>query len=361
MSNLMAASALNQAQRKIKDDYRKYVGRKIFFIVCSLILLLLVSGISAILGSYDIPIWEVYVTIWRGLFQTLQATHEIVIWELRLPRILLGIIAGAGFATAGAALQGILKNPLACPWTVGISAGATFGAAVGILLGAGLVGGKYLIIGNAFVFSLIPTFIILALTRYRRATPETIVLAGIATTYMFQAFTTLLMYFSESDAVREAYFWTVGSLGRASWENLMLPFIIVTVGFILLVWKSRDVNVMNAGDESAKSVGVDVEKTRVFILVVASLMSAGVVSFTGAIGFIGLVAPHICRMVIGSDHKYLIPASAVFGGVLLLSADTIARTIMAPIVLPVGIVTAFMGGPLFFYLIIKRRRDYWQA
>jgi len=271
----------------------------------------------------------------------------------------MGILAGIGLAIAGTMLQGILRNPLASPTTLGIISGAGFGAALAIILSAGVVAGEYLIIGNAFLFSLIPTFVILGLARYRRATPETMILAGIAMAYIFGAATTLIEYFGEPEAVKETVFWMVGSLGKASWEGL-LPVSIVLVGCIIpLMWKSWDVNVMGAGDETAKSLGVNVERTRIFIMVIASLLTAGIICFTGTIGFIGLVAPHVCRMVIGGDNRFLIPASGLFGAALLLGADTVARRIIAPVILPVGVLTAFMGGPLFLYLILRRKREYW--
>jgi iron complex transport system permease protein len=242
---------------------------------------------------------------------------------------------------------------------LGIATGAGFGAALAILLGTGLMAGKYLIIGNAFLFSLVPTFIILGLTRYRRATPETMILAGIALFYIFSAATQLLMYFGEAEAVKEAYFWMIGSLGKSSWDAILPAFIALTFCVPLLIWKSWDVNVMGAGDETAKSLGVNVERNRIFIMVIASLLTASIICFTGGIGFIGLVAPHICRIIIGGDNRFLIPASGLFGAVLLLGADTVARTIIAPKILPVGILTYLMGGPLFFYLLARRRREYW--
>ncbi len=344
---------------EIKEQYKKFIGRKIIFILFSLLLIFIIAGIAATLGSYPITVTEVYSIIWHGLFQNPETTKEIIVWNLRLPRILMGILAGIGLAIAGTMMQGILRNPMASPFTLGISAGAGFGAALAIILSAGFVAGEYLIIGNAFLFSLIPTFIILGLARYRRATPETMILAGIALLYIFHASTTLLMYFAEPEAVKEAYFWMVGSLGKASWDALLPVSIVLTGCVIPLMWKSWDVNVMGAGDEIAKSLGVNVERTRIFIMVIASLLTAGIICFTGTIGFIGLVAPHMCRMVIGGDNRFLIPASGLFGAALLLGADTIARTIIAPVILPVGVLTAFMGGPLFLYLIMRRRREYW--
>jgi iron complex transport system permease protein len=344
---------------EIKEQYKRFIGRKILFILSCFILIFIIAGIAATLGSFPITVTEVYSIIWHGLFQNAETTKEIVIWNLRLPRILMGILAGIGLAIAGTMLQGILRNPMASPFTLGIAAGAGFGAALAIILSTGLIAGKYLIIGNAFLFSLIPTFVILGLARYRRATPETMILAGIALLYIFHASTTLLMYFSEPEAVKEAYFWMVGSLGKSSWDNLLPVFAVLVSCIIPLMWKSWDLNVMGAGDETAKSLGVNVERTRIFIMIVASLLTAGIICFTGTIGFIGLVAPHMCRMVIGGDNRFLIPASGLFGAALLLGADTVARRIIAPVILPVGVLTAFMGGPLFLYLILRRKREYW--
>jgi len=358
---------------EIMEEYRRFIGRKVAFIVSCVVLIFILAGVSATLGSYPITVTEVYSIIFRCLFQSPETTKEVIVWDLRLPRILMGILAGTGLAIAGTIMQAILRNPLASPFTLGISAGAGFGAALAILLGAGLVGGKYLIIGNAFIFALIPTFVIIGLTRFRRATPETMILAGIALLYIFSAATTLLMYFGEAEAVKEAYFWMVGSLGKSSWEQLIfqlkldsasiimpgaVPAVLI-VCIIPLMLKSWDLNVMSAGDETAKSLGVNVEQTRIFVLILASLMTAAIVSFTGTIGFVGLVAPHMCRIVIGADNRFLIPASGLLGGALLLAADTAARTIMAPVILPVGVLTAFMGGPLFLYLILRRRKEFW--
>jgi iron complex transport system permease protein len=347
---------------EIKAEYKKFVGRKIIFILICIIAIFILSGIAATLGSADISFLETYSTILHKFIPTYFSTSwlaDVCVWNLRLPRILMAILAGVGLAIAGTVMQAILRNPLASPFTLGISAGAGFGAAVAILLGAGVLAGEYLIIGNAFLFSLIPTFIILGLTRYKRATPETMILAGIAILYIFSAATTLLMYFSEPEAVKEAYFWMVGSLGKASWDDLLPVSVVLACCLVPLMWKSWDLNVMGAGDETAKSLGVNVGRTRVLILMLASLMTAAIVCFTGTIGFIGLVAPHMCRMVIGGDNRFLIPASGLFGGALLLGADTIARTIIAPVILPVGVITAFMGGPLFLYLILRKKKEFW--
>lgn len=253
-----------------------------------------------------------------------------------------------------------MRNPLATPYTLGISSAAGLGAAIAIILSKGIFIGKYIIVGNAFLFSLIPTFVILALARFKGATPETMILAGIAMMYIFSAVTTILMYFAEPEAVKSAYFWMVGDLGKSSWEIIPTVFLSLLICFALLMWKTWDVNVMMiSGDEVAKSLGVNPERERILIMLISAFLTASIISFTGTIGFICLVAPHICRIIIGGDYRYLLPASALFGGALLLTCDTIARTILAPVILPVGVVTNCLGGPMFLYLLIKRKKEYW--
>lgn len=347
----------------IKEQYKKYVGRKIGFILFLIFLLVLISGISASLGSANITIWTAYSTILHKFFPNHFHTSwlaSVCVWDLRLPRITLAIIAGAGLALAGAVMQGILRNPLASPYTLGISAGAGFGASLAIIAGAGIVGGQYLIIGNAFIVALLCSFIIIAFASRRGATPETMILVGIAILYIFSAATTLLQYFGEEEAVVQSVFWMVGDLDRASWKNVTIAGIMFACCAPLLMLKSWDLNVLGAGDETAESIGVNVKRIRVYTMSIASLLVASIVCFTGTIGFIGLVAPHLTRLVIGGDHRFLLPATCLVGAVLLVAADTFARRIIAPVFIPVGVVTACMGGPLLLYLIMRgRKKEYW--
>ncbi|MEA1864460.1 MAG: iron ABC transporter permease [Euryarchaeota archaeon] len=349
------------AESEIEKEYRKYIGRKVTFILSSLIFLLFIFGIAGSLGSADITIWDAYSTFLHRFFPDHFHTSwlaETCVWNLRLPRIILGTIAGIGLAISGSVMQSVLKNPLASPYTLGISAGAGFGASLAIISGAGLIGGEYLIIGNAFVFSMLCSFIIIGLASRRGATPETMILAGIAILYIFSASTTLLQYFGEEDAVVQSVFWMVGDLDRASWSKITMAGIVVAICIPLLMIKSWDLNVLAAGDEAAQSMGVNVKRIRIFTMTLVSLLVASIVCFTGTISFIGLVAPHITRIAIGGDNRFLLPASGLIGAILLVGADIVARNIIAPIIIPAGVITAFMGGPLFLYLIMKRRREY---
>jgi iron complex transport system permease protein len=346
----------------LRDAYRQFIGRKLLFIVFLIVGIVLLSGVAATLGSANIGVLDVYAAILAKFFpEQFQSTwfSDTIVWGLRLHRILLSIIAGVGLAIAGAVMQGILKNPLASPFTLGISSAASFGAALAIILGAGFVGGEWLVIGNAFVFTLIASMTVYGLAKYKGISPETMILAGIAIMYLFQAMTSFLQYIGHAEQVQEVVFWMMGSLGRSSWDRVWIVTGIVAICFPYLLLKSWDINALGAGDETATSLGVNVEKTRVICMMLVSLITASVICFTGTIGFIGLVSPHIVRMVIGGDHRFLLPASALVGGLLLLGADTAARTLLAPVILPVGIMTAFLGVPFFVYLFIKRNKEFW--
>ena len=359
---MASPESCTETSTEIEEQYKKFIGRKVVFILFLLFLLFLIVGISTSIGAAHLTLRDTYAAFLHRFFPSYfnpSWLAEVCVWTLRLPRVLLGVAAGIALGIAGAVMQGILRNPLASPYTLGISSGAGFGAALAILSGASIVGGEYFILGNAFIFALLCMFIILGLASRKGATPETMILAGIALMYLFSAMTTLLEYFADPEAVKEALFWMVGSLGRSSWSKLSLVFIVIIICIPLLMLKSWDLNVMSAGEETAKSLGVRVERVRIFTLILAAFLTAGVVCFTGTIGFIGLVAPHMCRIVIGGDNRFLIPASGIAGAVLLVGADMVARWIIAPIIIPVGVMTAFMGVPLFLYLIMRRRREYW--
>ncbi|MFB3764479.1 MAG: FecCD family ABC transporter permease [Methanotrichaceae archaeon] len=355
---------LNAALRreKISEEYRRFAGRKFLFFIVLILGIIVMAGLAATLGSADISVKDVYIAILAKFFPDQFMSDwfaDTIVWGLRLHRILMGIVAGAGLAVAGATMQGILKNPLASEFTLGISSAAGFGAAMAIVMGAGFVGGEYLIIGNAFLFTLLASFTVYGLAKYKGITSETMILAGIAIMYLFSAMTSFLQYVGRSEQVQEVVFWMMGSLGRSSWDKVGLVTAILVICYPYLIFKSWDINALGAGDETAKSLGVNVERTRVISMMLASLMTASIICFTGTIGFIGLVAPHLVRMAIGGDHRFLLPGSALVGALLLLGADTLARTILAPVILPVGIMTSFLGVPFFIYLFMRRRKEFW--
>jgi iron complex transport system permease protein len=264
-----------------------------------------------------------------------------------------------GLSVAGAAMQGILKNPMASEFTLGISSAACFGAALAIVMGAGFVGGEYLVVGNAYIFTLLASFTVYGLAKYKGITPETFILAGIVIMYIFPVMTSLLQYAGNAEQAQEVVFWMMGSLDKASWDKLGIITGVLALCLPYLLITSWDINAIGAGDETAKSLGVNVERTRVISMILGSLITASIICFTGTIGFIGLVAPHITRMAIRGDHRFLLPGAALVGALFLLGADTLARTILAPVILPVGIMTSFVGVPFFVYLFMKRRKEFW--
>ncbi|HOU70994.1 MAG TPA: iron ABC transporter permease [Methanothrix sp.] len=355
---------MNSESKKalLREKYQRFVGRKFIFLLLLLAGIIILAGIASTLGSANIGVLDVYSAILSrllpGHFHSSWFADTIV-WGLRLHRILLSVVAGMGLAIAGAVMQGILKNPLASPFTLGISSAASFGAALAIVLGAGFGGGDWLIIVNAFIFTVLASMTVYGLAKYKGITPETMILAGIAIMYLFQAMTSFLQYLGQAEQVQEVVFWMMGSLGRSSWDKVWIVSAVLAICFPYLLFKSWDINALGAGDETATSLGVNVEKTRVICMMLVSLITASVICFTGTIGFIGLVSPHITRMIIGGDHRFLLPASALVGGLLLLAADTAARTVLSPVILPVGIMTAFLGVPFFVYLFLKRKKEFW--
>lgn len=360
-SDATEASGRNGISSETRIAYRKSIMKKVGFLGACIVALFLIIAVSAIVGSYNISILDVYRIIFDYLFnmrppETMEA-H--VIWVLRLPRIVYGLIAGFGLAITGAAMQSLMKNPLADPYTTGISAGAGFGAAMAIIFGFELVAGQYGIVLNAFIFALIPTAVILLLSKFRKPSPTMMVLAGIAIMYIFSSLTSLFMISADPNAAQAAYTWTIGSLEKAKWANVPVMFLFVLFGSLFLAAKSKELNVLGMCDSGAKSLGVNVDRSRIVMLIVISLVTASIISFTGVIGFVGLVSPHIVRMFIGSDNKYLLIGSGLFGAVLLLGTDILARVILAPTILPVGLITAFIGAPLFLYLIISQKKNAW--
>lgn len=346
-------------QETATGKYLSFIRRKVIFLAVTTIALFLVLGIAVTVGSYDMSITDVYRIMAQGIMNPGETTADLVIWNVRLPRVCMGILAGAGLGICGAVLQAILRNPLASPFTLGITSAATFGASLAIILGVGMFGGSLIVVVNAFIFTAIASFAIYALAFTKKFTPGAIIMAGIAISYLFGALTSFLQYIGTADALQQVVFWTMGSLGRANWFAIQVVAAILAVTLPILLWYSMDLNVMGSGDEAAKSMGVDVDRVRIITLVLTSLITAGIICFTGTIGFIGLVGPHMCRMIVGPDHRFLLPASALMGALILLCADIASRTLFAPQVIPIGIMTSFIGVPFFIYLFIKRRGMYW--
>lgn len=345
----------------IEFSYNHLLLKRYLFLIILSCCIVGFMGIATTIGFIDLSAFEVYSVIINQFVPNcfkVSDEAQIVVWNIRLSRIILGILSGMGLGIAGAVMQVVLRNPLASPYTLGISAAAAFGAAIAIVIGQGLLG-NYLIAGNAFVFAMISSMVILLIAKWKGATPGVMILSGIAVSYFFSACTIILQYFATPTAATEITFWTVGSLSRASWDKLNILFPILLICIPLLIWKSWDFDMISLGDEAARSLGINVSQLRSASMIASSLIVASVVSFIGTVGFIGLISPHITRMIIGADNRFVLPGSALVGGLLLAGADLLAQQIMPPVILPVGVLTAFLGIPLFVYLIMRSKKDDW--
>ncbi|MDO5862417.1 MAG: iron ABC transporter permease, partial [Thermoplasmata archaeon] len=303
-------------------DYDKALWKKIVFICVCVIAAFLVAGYALTVGEFSISFLDTYVTLWNHINGTIVDTRaDFVVWDYRLPRILTGILSGAGLAAAGAVMQTILRNPLADPYTTGLSSGASFGATLAVGLGISVAGASYAIVMNAFIFSLVPIAVIIFVSKLKSATPTTMIMAGIAVMYIFNAINTMIRLWLDPDTQAYLYSWSVGSLESSSWDEIGIMAFLTIVIIAILIILARRLNVLSTGDELSRSIGVNPETMRMIALILVSLLTAGIVSFTGLIGFVGLVCPHIARIFVGSNNRFLIPASAVFGSVLVLVAD----------------------------------------
>ncbi|GEM_PF-100257 len=280
-----------------------------------------------------------------------------IIYDWRLPRILAAIIGGIALAVAGSLMQGCLGNPLVSPLTLGVASGAALGAALAIVLGFTILSVPELaIVANAFIFSLIVVTIIIQLGKMRSISAESYILVGIAITFICGAIVSTMQYFASDAQLSQLAHWSFGSLSRPNMDHITLMALVLIALLPTAVRWSWDLNALSiAGDEFAISTGVNPNKLRKNILVVTALMTSIVIAFTGLIGFVGLAAPHMSRLIVGNDFRKLIPCSGIFGAFLMIFADTLGRTLFAPIVIPVGVMLSIIGGPFFLYLLLKRR------
>jgi len=339
-------------------SYRAYTRKKGLFVVFTLLLLVIGIFVSLSFGS-------VYIS-WKEIVEALISGNStdasIIVKNIRLPRVLAAVFAGAALSVSGTTMQSILRNPLASPVSLGISHAAAFGAAFAIILldvtrfdsSRALASIPYAISISAFLWSMVNTVIILFIARLKGAGAETIILAGIISGSLFTAATSALQFFGDDVQVSSIVFWLFGDLGKTSWVKCWILMAIVGPATLYFIKNRWNYQVMNTGEETARSLGVKTQKKRIYGMIIASFVSAVTVAFFGVIAFVGLVVPHIVRRFTGSSEQFLIPASALFGALFLLFSDTVARTVFSLVVLPVGILTSFLGAPLFIYLLLKK-------
>jgi iron complex transport system permease protein len=319
----------------------------------------LVCVIAAGVGAYTIPPGEVVGSILDRIgldvAMTPDAVGESVLWQIRLPRVVLGLLVGASLGVAGALMQGVFRNPLAEPGIVGVSSGAAVGAVLVIVLGLTALGSWVLVVA-AFAAGLVTALVVYAMSRHDgRTEVVTLVLTGIAVNAFAGALIGLMSFFSTDEELRSITFWSLGSLATATWSGVLIALPGTVVGLLLAPRFAPSLDLLAIGERSAGHLGVDVERTRRRIVVVVALLTAGAVAVAGILTFVGLVVPHLVRMVVGPGHRLLIPASALLGAAALVLADLVARTIAAPAEVPLGVLTALIGSPVFFWLLRRTR------
>ncbi|MFV0336304.1 MAG: FecCD family ABC transporter permease [Tropicimonas sp.] len=288
----------------------------------------------------------------------LKASEVTVVTHLRLPRIATAVLGGAALGVSGTVMQGVTRNPLVSPYTLGVSAAAAFGASLAIIVGFGeMAGGQWVIVTAAFACALLSAALVFGAGLRVGTAPETVILTGIALMYLFVAGTATIQFLATEEQLASVVHWTFGSLTRAGWLAVIVMAVISLVSWPFLFRHAWSLNAMaSGGDDFARSLGVPVERVRFSVCFVAVLLTSTVISFTGVIGFVGLVAPHMARIIIGTDHRLLLPFSGIVGAWLLLAADLAGRVLVAPTVLPVGITVAYLGVPIFLHLVLRSRQ-----
>jgi len=324
------------------------------------IILLAAVVLATAIGSVALPLGEVL----RALASRLTGgasggSTDTIIWQIRIPRVLTAVIVGGALGTAGAVFQGLLRNPMADPYIIGTSGGAALGATVALMvpIQVSLFGFTFVSVA-AFVGALGAVLLVYNIARVGPRTPvTTLLLTGFALSSILAAIMSFLMFIS-NNALRRIILWTMGGLSGAGWVQLgvVIPAIVIALAAVYAL--APDLNAFLLGDEQAASLGVNVERRKLLLLALGSWMTAAAVSVSGLVGFVGLVVPHVVRLILGPDHRLLLPASTLVGGVFLVIADLAARSLMPPAELPVGIITALVGGPFFIYLLRKSRREY---
>ncbi|SFE32991.1 FecCD family ABC transporter permease [Alteribacillus iranensis] len=319
----------------------------------------IIVGVS--LGSVSIPMGASAQILWNaiwGIPTHIDETYQTIVLQIRLPRAMLAALVGAALAMAGAAFQGLLRNPLADPYTLGVSSGAALGAVLVLFLGWTLpVIGDFTLPVVSIITGFLTLFVLLGFVRFieRKLTTETIILAGIIISSFLGSVISLLIALT-GEELRQIISWLMGSVAMRGWDYvwLMLPFFIV--GALLLMASRKELNALVFGEDTAKTLGVNTERKRVMILAGASLLTGSAVAVSGTIGFVGLVVPHLMRLLFGPDHQSLVPLSAIFGAGFLVITDVTARTLIAPTELPIGVITAIVGAPVFGLLLFHERR-----
>ncbi|WP_462258264.1 FecCD family ABC transporter permease [Dialister invisus] len=341
-------------------DYKKHSYRRIIFILIGLLICAVSFITDVIVGPASLTLRDVWLAVMQA--SEVSKNADVIIWSIRLPTAVMALLVGASLGIAGAGMQTILDNPLSSPYTLGISAGAGFGASLVVVIGLSSLEflGEFMVPFGAFVFAGLTSFFIYSINKIKNFSSETMILAGIGMMFLFQALQSLMQYMATPEALQNIVFWTMGSLTKANWLSISIVLVALLVMLPLMMRESWRLTALKLGDEKASGLGVNVENLRVKIFLFISIITAVAVSFVGTIGFIGIVGPHIARMLVGEDQRYFLPLSAVCGMVILSLASIASKMLIPGAMFPIGIVTAIIGVPFFFSLVLTRKGSYFK-
>jgi len=333
-------------------------------ILISVTLIFILGTIAVTVGSVSLSplhVWKIIInkSLNREIFSIeWKKSTEMIVWNLRVPRVILSLLSGGGLSLVGILMQALTKNSLASPYILGISSGASTGAVISIVLG-GLLGIGFSPGIGAFIFGTLTAFLVFYLAGNGGYSSTKLVLIGVAVSSLFSGVTTFLVTTAKNEAqLRGAMFWISGSLAGARWDSLTTLFIVLLISIGLISLKYRELNILIAGDELAETLGVDVKRLRFLIVMVSTFLTGFIVSATGVIGFVGLVIPHICRGFVGSNHKRLIPSAILLGAVFLLGTDTLTRAVFKTQEIPIGVITSMLGAPFFMSMLRKNSYNF---
>ena len=352
-------NALNDVAPGQRDTYRRLVVRKRLILGVLALLLLGSVLLDLALGPARYSLGQVLGALFAP--DSAEAQVRVVMWDIRLPVALMAVAVGAALSLAGAQMQTILNNPLASPFTLGISAAASFGAAMGLAFGVALfpLAAHYMVPVNAFIMAMLSALLIHFLSMRRGVTAETIVLLGIALVFTFNALLALVQFFATEQAVAAVVFWTMGSLTKATWPKLGVICLVILITLPVFARRTWALTALRLGDDKAASFGINVRSLRFQTLIMVSLLAAFPVAFVGTIGFIGLVGPHIARMLIGEDQRFFLPASLLTGALILSASSVVSKTLIPGAIFPIGVVTSLIGVPFFISLILSGKKNSW--
>lgn len=358
--NPISNSTADEARMPAADAYRRQSRRRLA-VLCVAFLVTVLSTLTDIAWgpSFVAPQDLITTIVDPGAAPTQLA---VIVWDLRLPIAIMAVLVGAMLGAAGAEMQTILSNPLADPFTLGISSAASFGAALAIVAQINLVpiAGPFLVTANAFFLALATSFVLYAFTRMRGVTAETMILVGIALMFTFNALLGLMQYAATEIQLAQIVFWMMGSLARATWTKIYVCAAMLAVALPFFISRSWSLTALRMGDDRAMSLGINVRRLRIETLIVISLLSATAVSFVGTVAFVGLIGPHIARMIVGEDQRYFLPLAAVAGALIMSLTSIVSKALVVGVVLPIGMITSLIGIPFFVSLILSARKRNWR-